>query len=201
MRIDHAPGGLDDVRLGEPADHIVGREIVREHPRRIDAHDIFAIFAADHLDPIDAGDAMQARHEIVKCDVGEFGQGADSRTQTEIDDRKSSGGQQPRVDCGTGRQAGRDFAQRRVEQLKTGRRIDAFGESYVDLGAAARGGRAHQRRPITLYAASSSGRVTATSICLGAADRRLSQDDRAIETESRGTPRSGIEAPGSRRAR
>ena len=77
MRIGNATRGLDDVSLREAADHLIGTEIAGEQFCGIDPYHILAIFPADHFDPIDAGNAMQARHDIVKCDVGEFAQRTD----------------------------------------------------------------------------------------------------------------------------
>ena len=85
MRVEHAPGGFDHVGLGQSGDDILRRELVLQHPRRIQPHDIFAVLGADDFDAIDAGDPMQARHQIVLRDIGQFGQVAHPRAQTDVE--------------------------------------------------------------------------------------------------------------------
>ena len=145
MLIEQAARGRDHVGLLEPGNHLVGRESVREHPRRVQPHHVLAVLRADHLHPEDAADAMEARDQVVKSDVSKLGQIAHARAQAEIENRESPGAQQARVDGSARRQMGAGLGQRCAEQFEAGRRIGALGEVNVDLGAAARGGRAHQR--------------------------------------------------------
>ncbi len=145
MLVEQAAGRSDHVGLLEPGHHLIGRESLREHPRRIQPHHVLAVLGADHLDPEDTRDAMKARNQVVERDVGELGQVAHVRTQAEIENREGSGAQQARVDVSAGRQMGARLRQCGAEQLEAGGRVVALGEVDVDLGAAARGGRAHQR--------------------------------------------------------
>ena len=145
MLIEQAARGRDHVGLLEPGHYLVGRESVRKHPRRVQPHHVLAVLRADHLDPEDAADTMEAWDEVVKCDVGKLGQVAHARAQAEIDNREGSGGQQARIYVCAGRQMRARLRQRGAEQLETGGGVGALGEVDVDLGAAARGGRAHQR--------------------------------------------------------
>ncbi len=145
MLIEQAARGRDHIGLLEPGHHLVGRESVREHPRRVQPHHVLAVLRADHLDPEDAGDAMEARDKVVESDVGELGQIAYARAHTEVENGESSCRQQARIYVGARKEMRASLGQRCAEQFEAGSRVGTLGEVNVDLGAAARRGRTHQR--------------------------------------------------------
>ena len=145
MRLVHPAGRRDHIVLGQPRDDVAWRQVMLQHPRRIEPHDELAIFAADHADAVGAVDSMEARNEIVVHEVGDFRQAANLRAQADIDDRKCPGRQQHGVNGGIGRQLRARVRDRRAQHLEADLRIGVFAEGDVDLGAAARRRRADDR--------------------------------------------------------
>ena len=144
MCVEHAPGRFDHVGLGQAGDHVLRRELMLQHPRRIQLHHVLAVLGAHGFHAVDARDPMQTRRQVVLRDIGQFGQIAHLGAQTDVENRKSPAGQQPGVDLGVGGQTRADLAERGVEQLEARDRIAAFVEGDIDFRTAAAGGRAHQ---------------------------------------------------------
>ncbi len=146
MGVEDAARRGNHIGGGETRDDLLGREVVAEHFRRIETHHVLALLAADDLDTVDARDTVEAGDEIVEGDVGEFGEIAHSRTQTQIEDREGAAGQQAGVDGGGGGKAAAGVGERAAEKLKGTGRIAIRGEGNVDFRAAPGGGGAHQTR-------------------------------------------------------
>ena len=144
MRFIHPAGRRDDIILCHPAHDIRGRHLMLYHSRRIEPHYEFAILGADYLDPVGALDEVQARYQFVIRDVGELGKIAGPRTQAHVDDRKSAGREQDRVNRGVGGQRGSSMRDRRAQALEADLRIGVLAEGNVDFRAAARGRRTDQ---------------------------------------------------------
>ena len=56
MRFVHPARGRDDVILRQPRHDVGWRQVMLQHPRRIEPHDELAILAADHADAVGAVD-------------------------------------------------------------------------------------------------------------------------------------------------
>jgi len=184
-----------------PATTFCGRHVMLQHLRRIEPYYELAKLAADHADPVGAVDIMQARHEVVVHDVGQFGQAASLRTQAEIDDRKCTGRQQHRVDLSIVRATARGVCATSAlsiwkptwgsESSPKVTSISALPRVVVDRTSST---------PGMLYALSSNGRVTDASIW-SAGKSPLSARIVARRKTISGNTALGMFAPGLPRAR
>ncbi len=72
MRVGHTAGRGRQIRPGETGDNIVGPEPMLQHPRRIEPHEVFTIFAADGIDAKYTGNPMQRGHQVVSRDIADL---------------------------------------------------------------------------------------------------------------------------------
>src|SRR5580658_11189164 len=94
MLVHDAAGRFDYVGAGKAGYDVGGYELILEHLRRIEPDVEFAIFRADRFDSVNSSNPVQARYQVVTCEIGKLGQSSIRRAQTNVDYREGAGGQQ-----------------------------------------------------------------------------------------------------------
>jgi hypothetical protein len=137
------PGGPDEIVFFERGGDVGHREVGGGEFERIDDDVVFGGAATDEIDARDAGDAEEARLEIVAGEFPQFGEFAFRAGETDAENREGVKREPPDGGLGGLRQGGLELRNAVKDVELALDHVDLPVEEDVDLGAAATGGGAH----------------------------------------------------------